>query len=197
MATRYHELLIEGPRGWTLGFIQGFVRGRGNKVDLLDAEEEGFACEQISERVHELVHRSEETLHLLVPKSSLPVVRRAVKAAVARGRDVKITCDRPLAGARFSFSTVAYSREHASKIRGIFYHLRKGVKLSEETTFDEIVEPSAKGIEAYAPVHEYELRGKGGVEGPVNGVIALYRACRDEPLIQEGAPKLIPVETDC
>jgi hypothetical protein len=193
---RYHELLIEGPRGWTLGFIQGFLRGRGEENETFDAEEEGIDCGDLGERVHELIHRSEEVDHLIAPESALPTIRRAVENATAFGRRIEIRSERPLAGVRFTFSTVVYSREHAKKIRRIFYQLGEGVRLSEDTAFDEIVDPGAKGIEAYAPVHDFELRGKGSVEGSVDGVVELYRVCREEPLIQEGAAQLIPAATD-
>jgi len=38
MGTRYHELVIEGPRGWALGFIQGYLRSRGVEGLVLDAD---------------------------------------------------------------------------------------------------------------------------------------------------------------
>lgn len=193
MAARYHELLVEGPRGWTLGFIHGFVRALGNDGTLFDAEEEGVACEPFGERVHELIHRSEEILHLLVPEGLLATVRKAVGDAVAAGRQVSIRGERALVGACFDFNVAAYSREHGKKIRRIFYQLPEGVELSADTAFHETEDPEAE-VGAYAPAHKYELRGKGSVEGPVAGVLEVYRVCREEGLIHESAAKLLPKE---
>lgn len=193
MEARYRELLVEGPRGWTLGFIQGFLRALGNDGTLFDAEEEGIDCEPFGERVHELIHRSEEILHLLVPESLLATVQRAVEDAAATGKQVSIQGERPLAGACFEFTSATYSKEHGKKIRRIFYQLPDGVELSEDTTFEETEDPEAE-VGAYAPAHKYELRCKGRVEGPVPGVLEVYRACREEGLIHQCAAKLLPAE---
>jgi hypothetical protein len=34
--------------------------------------------------------------------------------------------------------------------------------------------PEGKGIDAYAPLHDYELNGKGRISGAVKGVFDLY-----------------------
>ena len=78
---RYREFVIEGPPGWTLGFIQGYVLGSGEALGVLDAEAEGFQCESLRERIRELLQRSSDTLHLVVPGDLAPRVRQAVADA--------------------------------------------------------------------------------------------------------------------
>lgn len=191
MPGRYLEMVVDGPRGFTLGFIEGFLRGRGLEDTVLDADREGFDCEPLRERIREILAPSVDTLHLLCPEALVPAVRQAVEAAASHGAAVAIRHERPLAGARFSFSFTVYSRPHGERVRGYFQHLPKGVTLSPDTSFREILHPEDAGVEVYTPAHEYELRGKGTVEGPVEGVLALYRICRDEELIREGKAQLL------
>ena len=191
MAGRYREIVVVGPRGFTLGFIEGFLRGRGVDGDVLDAEREGFDVASLRERVRELLHPKVDTLHLLTPETLAPAVREAVGAAALRGASMAIRHERPLAGARFSFSFAVYSRPHAERIRGYFEHLPEGARLSPDSSFVESLHPDEIGVEVYAPAHDYDLRGKGTVVGSMEGVLSLYRTCRDEELIRESPVELL------
>ena len=75
---KYLEFVIQGQPGWTLGFIQGHIRGSGETENAADAGAEGFQCESLRERLRELLQPSFETLHLLVPARLESHVRRAV-----------------------------------------------------------------------------------------------------------------------
>ena len=91
---------------------------------------------------------------------------------------------RPIAGARFEFSIAAYSEEHGRRILDWFERLPEGVRLEPAEPFRVRRDPRARGNEMYAPVHEYELRGEGAVEGELGGVLALLRLCRAEDLVR-------------
>ena len=189
---RYHELVIEGPRGWGLGYMQGFVRGSGVRHMVFDAEEEGFDCEPFREHVRELLNPMAEILHLLAPAQLVPRLRRAVKESAAEGRKMNILHDRPVAGARFNFEFSIYSRQHATRLRRALETLKGGAQLTKGTRFDEIKDPDARGVEMYAPAHHYELHGKGGVEGDIDGVLPIYRLCRNEELSRVKEAVLLP-----
>ena len=185
MANRYHHLLIEGPRGWTLGFIHGTLRAAGAETVPIDAEAEGVACEPLRERLRELLDPGREILHLLAREEELPRVRHALADHEAAERGVEIKQEIPIAGAGFEFSLRIYSREHAMQIRDLFVHLPPGVELTSDTSFQEILDPEAAGVHSMAPAHGYELRGAGSVAGPLDGVLLLHRACRDMELVKE------------
>jgi hypothetical protein len=188
---RYYELVIEGPRGWGSGFLHGFLLGCGSRQAVLDAEEEGFEVESLREQIREILLPTAEVLHLVVPGPLVADVRRAVKAAASRGRAMTIKHEQALAGARFRFELSIYSREHAARWRRRFDHLPAGVRLSKGTSFTEIRDPDARGLEMYAPVHQYELRGEGEVEGDLEAILPIYRVCRDEELVQVSCAELI------
>jgi hypothetical protein len=96
-----------------------------------------------------------------------------------------------LAGARFRFFARIFSREHAGRIRRLLTELPEGARAMPGSQWEEREDPDAKGEELYAPVHEYELKGDGGVEGELLAVLDVYRRCRDEELIRVERAELI------
>lgn len=194
MSERYYELAIEGPAGKTLGFVQGFLTARGEGSRILDAYEEGFDCESLRERLRELLNASIQTYHLLVPADLVPAVEEAVQEGARREAIFRIRDQRALGGARFSFTFRTFSREHGAQIRNMFETLPAGVH-SDDTSFEETVHPESKGVEAYAPAHEYKLEGSGTIEGEIVPTLALHRNSRDEELINEGPLEVVPADT--
>jgi hypothetical protein len=188
---RYYELVIEGPRGWGIGFLHGFLLGCGSAHAVLDAEEEGFEVESLREQIREFLLPTAEILHLVVPGTMVPQIRRAIRAAASRGRAMTIKHERSLTGARFRFEFSIYSREHAARWRRRFENLPPGARLSKGTSFTEIRDPDARGLEMYAPVHQYELHGEGEVEGDLAAVLPIFRLCRDEQLVRVSCAELI------
>ena len=192
MATRYHEIALEGPTGRTLGFVQGFLAGRGHAGRALDAWKEGFDCESLRERIRELFQPQMQTYHLLVPADLVPTVHEALRQGDAQDLAITIREERPIEGARFTFEFQVYSREHGPRIRSLFDPPPAGVALSADASFQERVDPDATGVEAYAPAHDYELKGSGTVEGDLSAVLGLHRAVRDDELVEQGPLELIP-----
>lgn len=191
MSGRYKEYVIKGARGWALGYIEGYLRGQGEERVVLEAEAAGFDCAPLGERIRELFRPPSETFHVLVPEELEPLVQEAIGDAAGRGHNVTLIDERPIVSARLAFSFSVYSRKHAARIRKQFEELPEGVSLTAESTFTEKVNPRAKGIEAYAPVHHYELHAKGVAEGPVDGIAALLKICHAEELISVGKAELV------
>jgi hypothetical protein len=190
----YCEFVVQGQRGWTLGFIQGYIRGIGETVNVVDAEAEGFECEPLRERLLEMLQPSLETLHLVVPGGLGPHVRQAVAHAVEMGHDTEILHAQAIDGARFSFSARVYSKQHGEKIQAMFGDPPEGVAVSGEMNVK--VDPEAEGVEMYAPVHEYELKADCVVSGPIDGVLHLYRQAGQEELIQLDDLELVRAEPE-
>ncbi len=184
MAEQFYEISIEGPTGRSLGFVQGFLTARGEGGRILDAYREGFDCESLRERIRELFHPSKQTYHLLVPADLVPTVDEAVQEGRSRGLEIDVLERRVLSGARFSFSFQTFSRDHGAALRALFEVPPAGATI-DDLRIEETVHPEAKGVEAYAPVHEYQLEGKGTVQGALRAVLTLYRHARDEELIKE------------
>jgi len=181
---RYHEMVIEGRRGMALGFVHGYLAGRELTDEVFDAEAEGVCCESFREKFREFLNPKRETIHLLVPERLVARTKEALARSRERDLPLRLLHERVIASLRFSYSFRVYSREHGRRIRSWFEELPESVALSSKSVMAERVDPDAKGIEMYSPVHDYELKGKGTVEGAVRGVLELYRLCRDEELVE-------------
>jgi hypothetical protein len=194
MGRAHVEVVVEGPRGRARGFVEGYLTGRGVGARLLDAEEEGFGRDTLREQLREFLHPRAEVLHLLVPAEALDPVREAVDAAASAGVPVAIRRVLQVVGASFEFSFSAFSREHGRRLVSLVESLPREVRVLRDAPFEERVDPTARGIEAYSPVHEYEIRGKGTVEGDFEGVLAVRRRMCEESAIHLHRAELIAIE---
>ena len=190
MSTQFFELVIDGPHGWDLGFVRGFLNGRGEGGKVFNAEKEGFDCESLREDITELLKGS-DIAHLLVPENLVETVREAVEASGKAGYPMTIRHERKIAKARFKCTFHAYSKETGEKIKEIFDREKLDKELVVEFDFKERTDPGAEGVELYAPTHDYEMTGEASAEGPIKPFVELYRKCRAEDLIKTSKAELI------
>jgi len=194
MEPSYSEVVVTGHAHGAFSYLQGFLEGRGlDPGRIFEAEHEGFACQPLRERIRDLLGPSHATLHLLVPADLIPRVREGIDQAAERGEPMALKDVRPLTGARFSYAFTAFSRPDGERPQALLAPLGDGLALSPESGVEVTIEPEATGAEAYAPLHEYEARGKGTVSGQVPAVIQCYRRLRKEELIRLEPLELEPV----
>ena len=189
---RFREIVIEGPRGWSRGFLEGFLHARGLGDAIFDGEAEGFACAPVGERLHELLHPSSSVMHVLAREDCVEDVHRAVREAATEDPHVAVRGEREITGARLAFRFTIYARDHAQRVRSLVDPPPPGTRPSPDTSFRERIDPEARGVEAFAPAHDYELHGEGAVEGDLEAVVALARRCREEELIRIESLELLP-----
>jgi hypothetical protein len=190
MAGSFHEFVIEGPRGWTVGFLQGYVRGRMPQAVAIDAEAEGCDVSSAGEKIRELVSRRSEIAHVLVRNDTLDVFREAIEVAASAGEDLHVELERPIDSASFEFSFETFSREGALRIQGYLKPMPEGVQLSADSHVEQFVDPDASGAEVYAPTHDFVFRGKGSLLGDVEQVIRLHRVFDDDEWVDAGPLRL-------
>jgi hypothetical protein len=94
----------------------------------------------------------------------------------------------------FDFSFRVFSPDEASGIRRLLEEdLPDGVSL-DDYEHEEKRDPSAKGIELYSPVHEYEFSGSGRYVGTVPGVFEMVHRLADQTFLHHGDVTLRYVE---
>ena len=179
----YREFVLQGPEGWTQGYLAGYLRGSGLWAATYDAEREGFDCAPFRERVHDLLDRRSATVHLLAPEGAEPFLRAAVEAAAGDGPPLHLESSRPIAGARFAFSWTIHSPEHGARIRRDFEHPPGGASLVPGASFEEERSGEPPDLELKGVEHTYTLRASGTIAGPIPAVLALYRRYREEELV--------------
>jgi hypothetical protein len=137
--------------------------------------------ESLSERLREVL--GAKTHHVLF--SPADPARRLVEALADRP-DLRLERVREVEGGSFPFQVKAYSRDMARAIKGALHdNLPPGISL-EDVQESETVEPEAKGVELYAPVHDYVYRASGTVRGTLPGLLEMHRRLEELEFCKPG-----------
>ena len=174
--TEWYELLIEGERDEVERRLaesraDGILRGWE-----LHLEEESW-----SGRLRDLLHLRSHHLVFAPGARALELVRELASAP-----GLRVEAVRRVIRASFRFTAECYNREEAGEIKGAFLSAPPpGVRV-EDFTESEEVDPEARGVELYAPAHDYVYRASGRVTGPLPGVIEMHRRARRLDFVKEG-----------
>ncbi len=92
--------------------------------------------------------------------------------------------------AAFDFEFRCYSRREGAAIRRLVEdELPTGLELVDYRV-EETLEDSARGVELYAPLHDYELRGTGRYRGSVPAVFEMVHRLAEQTFIHAGKVQL-------
>ena len=173
MNERYCEVTVEGSIEVVKGFVAGFLEGRGVSGDVFFGGDYPIEKGSPAGLLMRLTGIRGETCTLVVEAG----LHELLAAALEKRRGIvplRVLKVRPVVSAAFDVSFRTYSREVGTELKGQFERLPVGVSLGEGFEIQEKVTPEGKGVDAYAPLHEYELRGRGRIEGDVKEVFTLY-----------------------
>jgi hypothetical protein len=188
MTKKYYEEVIEGSFDLIKGFVLGFLQGKGIEGEaVFSAERHIKQSEGIGQLLRQLTRRGD--------KSSIIIgegVGRLLQEALARigdDLDLEVLSVREIKAAHFDFEFRTYAKKAGEGLKEIFQNLPARVTL-EGFELQEDVRPEAKGVEAYAPLHHYEIRGKGRVTGDAKAVIDFYDRIEHNELVKLGDIRL-------
>jgi hypothetical protein len=176
---RWYELLIEGAED-ALEFLLTDSR------DVIRGSDLRLAESSLADRILEFLHA--QTHHLVFASASRT---RELIQAIRQAPDLKLEGIREVLGGRFGFKAEAYNREIGQKIHeALNTDLPPGVDcidLEKEET-----NPDAKGVELFAPIHEYVYKARGTIVGTPPGILEMdRRLCRLDFVHEE------PLELEC
>lgn len=89
-----------------------------------------------------------------------------------------------------TFSYKAFTPRHDREIRVALEDLPPGVRL-RGFRHAEKTDPKSRGVEAYAPSHEFESEGEGTVSGPLARLVELRHRADEYPLLEVGEIRLV------
>jgi len=184
MTKKYYEVAVEGSLDLIRGFVLGFLQGRGIEGEAVFSVERHV---RHGEGLGQLL-RHLDTSRLIVGEGVGLQLREALGKASPE-LDLKVLSIREITGARFDFSFRTYSRKAGEDLKDAFRNPPAGVALQDYAVKEDIRE-EAKGIEAYAPLHDYEINGSGRATGDAKAVIDYYDRIEHNELIELGAIEL-------
>ncbi|MEN6376311.1 MAG: hypothetical protein ABFD75_16210 [Smithella sp.] len=174
MATTYTEIMIKGEPALIKGFVIGFLEGRGDKGDTF-VEEERIEEDSPLEMI---LHFFTGHLHLVPVIAETGMVESLCKALQNRKEEIpsEVVSVRNVTGAFFEFKYKTFSEGVGKSLLAFFSDLPSGIQMKTSYKPTEKITPEGKGVEAYAPLHDYELKGSGVVQGGVKEIYNFY--CR-------------------
>jgi len=181
MAASFSELIIEGQFALVKGFLMGFYFGSEKPLKYFFHRKHGIRRETFGEFLKEMLEMDTYT-HVCIEDN---IVARFI-SAIERSEDkigLKVKAVRNIKAAKFEFSYDLFNEDQARQANEIFSNVPPGVTLSGYQP-KELRESDAKGMEGYAPVHEYESSASGTVEGNFGGVMDLFLAIKRSDLAE-------------
>jgi len=178
----FNEVVFQGKPKVVRAFLSGLLLGSGRQATVFYSFLDGVHHEGKAEKLAEIVGMRGSDCHVILDAETatwLKSLGRAINAETG----LTITVNRRIRSASMELRYHGYAQRYEEEIRTALGDLPAGLKLTGFKQ-DVRVDPLAKGIEAYAPVHEYESIGKGLVTGPVDLVIELKRNLARFPLLK-------------
>jgi hypothetical protein len=177
--SRWYELSIEGSEEALEEFLAG-QRAMEDGLAILGSELR-LKSESLSERILDAL--GAKTHHLLFSPGDHA---RMLVEALADRSDLRLERLREVEGGSFSFEAKAFARDVARTIKDALHDdLPPGISF-EDVQESETVEPEAKGVELYAPAHDYVYRASGAVRGRLSGVLEMHRRLEEMEFCKPG-----------
>jgi hypothetical protein len=173
MPETFNEIMIKGEPELIKGFVIGFLEGRGDKGNTFI--EEDWLVEEDSP-LNMILHFFSGHPHLVPVIAETGCCEPLCRALQNRKKEIhgEVQSIREVTGAFFDFKYKTFSRDVGKTLLYFFSNLPPGVRMKEGYKHEEKVTPEGKGVEAYAPLHDYELKGSGAVQGEVKEIYRLY-----------------------
>ena len=171
MARTFHEIVMEGTFLLVKGFLLGFLGGVKPEGRYFFHRRAGIRRDTFREFIKELFEL-ENYQHFCLESDLVDKFIEGTKLySKVTGMEIKSV--KKIKSAHFSFAYEMFNEELARKAKKVLQNLPKNVKVVDFHPL-EIKEEEGKGIESYAPLHDFTARGKGTVIGDFEGVIDLY-----------------------
>jgi hypothetical protein len=182
MSANYFELIIEGHEDFVKGFVRGVLYGKGSQARVIFNNENNIKRSSIVESIKAFFDAPTALTHVILDEEPATTIKNAVEEVKS-----ELTIDfkemKRIASACFKFEYEAYARNYGERLKHMFATLPNNVLVSEDYSPEEILHPESRGIEKYAPEHDYEIRAHGTVSGPLDEILEFHKQGKREPLV--------------
>lgn len=169
MAT-YREVVFQGSASAVEAFLAGFKQGKGWASELyVICGHQCIKTESTGHKILEALKLEKDITHVLISDPRTPAVVEAVKAAKEIG--LKVMANTLVKQASFGYKFYTANKRIGASIQRLLNGMPAGLKAIDPLE-KALYNPGAKGAEGYAPEHDFELKGSGIIEGPIDLVLA-------------------------
>ncbi len=172
MKREYCEVVLEGSLDLMKGFVVGVLEGKGIQGEAIFSEDHHVENESAFGQMLRLISGRGNRFRLIIDTGFF----KLFKEALERRKDelaLKIVSEKRTRQASFGFRFRAYTRELGGELKALFGNPPEELRVKDYNPAEKVL-PEGKGMEAYAPLHEYEVKATGTIYGPVRDVMDFY-----------------------
>ncbi|MBW2599700.1 MAG: hypothetical protein JRC60_06415 [Deltaproteobacteria bacterium] len=188
MNSEYCEVVVEGSLDLIRGVVVGFLEGRGIQGEAIFSEDHHVENEGRLGQMMRLIGVKGNHFHLIIGVGFFKLLEEALERRKAE-LALKIISEKKIKQASFEFRYRAYTRELGDELMALFGDLPEGLQVRDYKPRETLL-PEGKGVEAYAPLHEYEIKATGTMYGPVREVIDFYGRAEHHDMVELDAIRL-------
>jgi len=185
MNKNYYEVIVKGSYDLAKGFVLGFMEGRAIEGEAIFEEEQHIKVEGTLAQLIRISGIKGRTLHVIVGSGFYDLISEAFQHVQDR-MDLEVESVRVITDAFFDFHYKAFTRELGDELQGLFDALPEGLNIEGKYAPKESLDPEGKGIETYAPLHDYELTASGQIHGPAKEALDFYRRLELYDMVELG-----------
>jgi hypothetical protein len=180
MAEDYYELILDGDEKIARAYLEGFLRGKNIRSGVFFSKDYPIRSE------HHLLNL--DFIHGHIHVICLAGIRAAIRSAVKRAPEepsLTLASERPIRNITFTFKFETFSKDVGAKLKRLLHNPPKGITIGDFEEHEEI-DPSAKGVEQYAPLHDYRFHGGGKVTGDAEQLLFFHKKLKDVEFVDVG-----------
>ena len=191
MSKKYYEVVIEGHYNLVFGVLEGFILGSKKDWKYWFSGDVGIARETFSEIVSEWLSLKTKLHHIIMEEELWTEFDTTLKQHPDKPKVNRkyIKSAKLIDTCKFDFRFNAYAEKYGEEIKLLIKSLPDNIILHNYDP-QETINEDAKGVEMYAPEHQYVLKGSGTLEGNIADIIQLRNKFLENPLIETDAIKL-------
>ena len=196
MKKKYYEVVFEGHYNAIKGLLQGFKLGKNLKWNYYFSKKLGIQTETLAEKISDWATLSNKIHHVIMDADFFDQFKKAIatynKTQSKESKFVStkyIKSTKTIKKASFEFKAKTFGKPYGEEIKDIIKKLSKNLKLANYKPVEK-VNKDAKGVELYAPVHDYSFEASGTIAGDLMEVIDMHKKMDYHPLIEVSKIKL-------
>lgn len=181
---KYYEVVFEGKYETIWGMLEGFMLAGGGKWEFWFSRKAGIETETFAEAILEWGSLKSRLHHVVLEEA----FHKDLQKKIGGREDLKLIkaeytkSARAVKSASFKFTAKAFAKKYGTEIKNILAKPPAGITITGYKPSETIIE-SAKGVELYAPEHDYTFTAEGTAIGEFKSILDFRKKLDDHPLV--------------
>jgi hypothetical protein len=199
MNNHYFEVVAEGHHEFIKGFVTGLLAGKGLQEETFFGGDYDIDKDRPLEMLAHLVGLRHEHTVMIVEAQVLELWQSWIKRSInnrKREPGMSLVSVRKIKEGHFTFSIHTFSREVGKNLNQILTDISPCLRIDPPYAPEEKETPEGRGIEAYAPLHDYEMTAQGRILGNCKDLFHCYSTLNRYEVVTLSPMELVHDDTE-